>query len=628
VFVSRGGAVVARLRVTLRRAQPARLALDLDSVVLGSSRSFTVRLRETSGRRPIEGVFVRLAGAVAGGGDFEPTRNLSFRINGDRESDLWSRLPKDPEDALLRRIGAGQQATIAGEFRRLPPGDYRLTLRFLALNAAEDPGPALVVVVHARSAVGWAILALFLATGLSYGVTKWFRLWQLRREFLRRIDALRPDWLATEEPLSPVVRLRTLLRQAQDLNRRVFLSGTAEMDARLKHAAFLVPHLDRLHKIRREIERIPQVWVARRAEKARRQLVDRLDGLPVDERASAQMDAELTALEGWFKGDSALYDSYWAHLKREIESLLKRVRGQLLQRHDAESPYLATLADALEASAAKTPDQVDGMINAELNYAELKVLWERYDKRELSQDLKELIRLHVAGTHGQELLDKSDEMAWRRIETAFRGKQIEFSSPHRDAKGPWEAYEPLLFEVEPVVPAIGDNYLFKHKGLKYEWKIVLSAIAPLWQRWIEWFRWSKARWHEGNDVTLQPATSEPHVLQYLPRPGTVSASVKVIHDPRDETFEVTHDDHDDPIRIVQSRAFRAVEVFEWVETGSFVLTIAVAVATGLFSLYVNNPTFGSLRDYLNLVLWGIGADQTKNVLQIFQRYSQTGGATP
>jgi hypothetical protein len=65
-----------------------------------------------------------------------------------------------------------------------------------------------------------------------------------------------------------------------------------------------------------------------------------------------------------------------------------------------------------------------------------------------------------------------------------------------------------------------------------------------------------------------------------------------------------------------SRALQWLRTFEFVEIGALVVAVVVAVATGLATVYYGNPVFGSFQDYLLLFLWGVGADQTKNAVQI------------
>jgi len=46
------------------------------------------------------------------------------------------------------------------------------------------------------------------------------------------------------------------------------------------------------------------------------------------------------------------------------------------------------------------------------------------------------------------------------------------------------------------------------------------------------------------------------------------------------------------------------------------LLAGVAVVTGLPALYFDNATFGSYADYVKILVWGVGIDQGKNLIQL------------
>ena len=614
LFLLRSDTVLARFRITLHRVPAAKLVLDRrDTIILTTTRSFTVHLYEASREHALEGVFVRLLEVHGTRTDFDPTRQLAFDVNG-QAVDLWSAPRNDSGDARLRRIPRGEPLAVLGVLRDMAPGEYQIKLRFLALNSLEDPQQVLSLTVRVRHPPWLAIVVLVIGIGVSYVGTKWLKTRFVRLQFWSKLDEQERAWLRDEPPVLPVVWVRTIFRLAQDLARRTLLSGMDVIDARVKQANVLVPRLDRLRRVRGRINALSHRWLARRAEKARQHIIGRLSSGALDEQSAAEIDAALTDLEAWFAPDQ-LEAHYWTHLKKDIDALIAGVKPDLAGVPDpAKSPLTALVTD-LETHAQTEPKGLDAKIDCErMTYATLKVLWERYGKPGLENDFNELIRLHdKEKKRGQDLLDAADEMAWTQLQKAATvAGGIYFASPHRDSGEPWESYEPLLFEVKPRNPAIGDNYLFKHKGLTYEWHITLNPSERFWRK-------------KPHPSTLHPITSEPRVVQYVPRGGSVAASVAVRRDTSTPGFEVQYGDGG--LVIKESRDFNTVKAFETVEILALALILVVAGATGISTLYLDNATFGSLQDYLKLFLWGVGADQIKNVLQVFQTFSTASGPT-
>jgi hypothetical protein len=80
--------------------------------------------------------------------------------------------------------------------------------------------------------------------------------------------------------------------------------------------------------------------------------------------------------------------------------------------------------------------------------------------------------------------------------------------------------------------------------------------------------------------------------------------------------------------IDNSSIFRWQQAFGKMELLATGLTIGLAIATGLSTYWVNNLTFGSASDYLSLLLWGAGADQAKNFVQLLGGSTGAGGGQP
>ncbi|NJL28399.1 MAG: hypothetical protein HC897_11180 [Thermoanaerobaculia bacterium] len=61
---------------------------------------------------------------------------------------------------------------------------------------------------------------------------------------------------------------------------------------------------------------------------------------------------------------------------------------------------------------------------------------------------------------------------------------------------------------------------------------------------------------------------------------------------------------------------------------ALVLTAVVAVPVGLKLFYIDNPVFGSLKDYLALMTWGLAAEWLQGYFQKLGAGSQPAPAQP
>jgi cytochrome b subunit of formate dehydrogenase len=71
------------------------------------------------------------------------------------------------------------------------------------------------------------------------------------------------------------------------------------------------------------------------------------------------------------------------------------------------------------------------------------------------------------------------------------------------------------------------------------------------------------------------------------------------------------------VPVVESGEVRWYKQFERAEMVSFAIAMVIAIVSGL-ALYAQKQTFGSFQDYVLLFLWGVGADQGKNLVQLLK----------
>ncbi len=111
-------------------------------------------------------------------------------------------------------------------------------------------------------------------------------------------------------------------------------------------------------------------------------------------------------------------------------------------------------------------------------------------------------------------------------------------------------------------------------------------------------------------------------MQYLPHPGRVKASVELWFGGE----QVTVNGFGFPVE--RSRQFGLLRAVETVEIYGVVFAAAAALLSGLLMFYVDSATFGSFKDYVTMLLWGVGADQTKNFIQQMGFFSTAALSAP
>jgi hypothetical protein len=373
---------------------------------------------------------------------------------------------------------------------------------------------------------------------------------------------------------------------------------------RIDQVTNLFKPLERISIFRQEMKRLDvDPMVVRRTEKELRRVTAPMGAGPIDEKVSERISTELTELELWLKSKEELTEGYWNSLKSDIIHLHEKFF--LEEFPDVNRNQIELLKNDLEDTLKpdRAPKELRLAIEYEKKYSRLKLLWER---RFLEDDFKKLISLHKENKPVESFFDAADDAVWERLKKANENKAIHLVPPKKASPEPFEAYQPIIFNVELDDPSLGDNFLFKHK-LKYKWGFQLKPR----QSWL-----SHIIKGEKVPLPLTPSTNEPRVVQYAPGRGKLTASVEASY--KGDEFSIQMDKE---LKIDKSRDFRWLRAFESVEIWALAIASVIGLLTGLSSLYLNNPTFGSAKDYLGLFFWGVGADQAKNFIQILQGYS-------
>jgi len=594
------------LKVTLSRPAPATLVVSPNTLTLSVTKNLfgwslyaqpasTISLRDKSGQAPLAGVFVTVEQiAKAPNGQFDLKNNIHFEWNGESADDLTGADPIGKGGQPNRRaIPSGGTALVRIIPKGLSAGEYNVTLRFGAANSLSDDAQKLTLTLQVRDSPVWAILALMIATAVSYAGTKLLSVQRQRLALLRRITDLRPSWLRDEAPVLPVVWARAVLRQAEDLTRRYWLvRGPDVIDARLTQAGQVIGVLRQVRDLREAFARAgfpPEV--ALRAKIALDRVVTRMGGGPIDDQAAQQIQAQLTDLNGWLQ-PAQWAPRYWAEVSSAIARLLAEVNPVLVSDADAKT-VIQALVDELKKDA---PAAIGDQIEREHQYARLKVIWERRGAGES----KELIALQKGNRPLEELFQKVDDAVWDRLKQAAQANKVEILGP--DVSGPDvgpEAYDPITFRLSTGDPKLDATFLMQH-SLKYHWTFALTEPEA-----------------QGDGVKLTPTSEAPQVMQYAPEAGALGVSVAI-----QRGAETVQSSLKRPLHIAPSSEFCFWEGFEATEAASLGLAAVVGILSGLGAYYANNASFGSFHDYLALFTWGVGAEQGKNFLQALQSYSQ------
>lgn len=613
--------------LSLRRPyapQPAAVALDLNTLEValvnpwwgvlwdllpGQGRvqgSFTVRVREKSGLHPLAGLTVRLeqlARAPAAGLDL--ARHLEFRLNGRPAPNLavW---PPGPAAAGVeegRSLPAGGQTEITGLWRGLRPGEYQMTLRFAAANAAESDTAKLALTARVRHGGFFAVLTLALALGLSWFLTKFLVFARRRLQLRQRLETISPSPHPAYRHLPAAVWSRALLAQVRRLSERVWLSGHEAIEAKLNQAAALATVFARASELRRQLDAagLP-TFVAHRV---RVKLSHGLGNLPATRFDEAARDAALAALDAlkvWL--DDALFvEQYRTDLARDVRRLLNRVRPELIT-----DTWGRQQIEALRAACIPLPaDDLPALVRREEAYARLKVLWERRNAPEFGV-------LAVHASHIEDFFRLADDCAWQRIRQAHAEGRLRVSAPAEV-----QAFADLRFEAHTDTPDLDESFLLQH-GLTWEWTWTLTPTAAAEAAPGRWTRWRQA-------MGLSPAaassrveiTDSPCLVQFAPAPGRLEGRVKVRK--REESLHLECPG----VTVSEAREFGLLRGFEELEVWSTVVALGLALVSGLAARFFNVPTFGTAEDYLTLFLWGVGVDQAKNAWQLL---SSTSSAAP
>jgi hypothetical protein len=564
------------------------------------SRAFSVQVRNETDGSVAKGIYFRLVRANGPDGAFAPTRHFALTWDG-ADADAFWRSAKTASGAPQRELAGGKVAELGAMIRNVSAGEYTLDAKVGSVGGKPVDTNQFHITVRVRDPMLLAALDLLIAVTLSYLANKGLSIRRQRLTLRARIKDLKVGWLDELPAILPVVWVRAMLRLTDMLANRFSLAGSESLDKRLDQVTSLLAVLERVRLLRRRLaELVADPMVVRRARKKLEAILNPLDAGPIDDATKQNILGQLTELESWLT-EGQLLGRYWNDLKQDVVLLLRAVRVVDIPVPASGDTSVRTLVEMLvndlQNAVKTTPPDLQTAVQIEHRFSALQVLWHRRHASEAEfAELAEQCRRSPLST--EPLFQIADDQAWKRLQ----GSAVRLVRRYKSTIEPNQAFEPIHFELECDDPIVATSYLFNH-GLRYEWTIRIPGggepVEP----------------PSGDRVELYPVTDAPRVAQYAPISGDLSVSVRIVRG-KDEAVVVP-----EQLPIAPSSEFSLRRAFDAVEIGAVTFAALLALISGLTGHYAGNPSFGSLKDYLLLFLWGAGVDQSKNFLMLLNEYS-------
>jgi hypothetical protein len=434
------------------------------------------------------------------------------------------------------------------------------------------------------------IIVVLLGVLLSYITKKIFAVTKDRLALKARIAQMNSSWLRNEPASAAVVWAQANLRLAGSLARQSWLMVPDLVNASLANVEALLPTLRAIRDMRSSLQsNVTNALALTRSLDKLVVLTARCSNPPLTAAITQQIGVELGVMDEWSRSDQ-LATTLWQDRQNAIRSFLSGIQSSRLVDPKAKEAVDAIVTDLNNALAGPQPPGNAVALYEE--YAALEVLWQRRNEPELSL---QLATAYQARHSVQELFTISDADEWRQLKKAAADGRIQIIAP----AVPQQVFDPFALRVTAGDQTLDGSYLFKFR-LRYRWHLELAS-----RRW--WAPWAA----ETKVVDLTPETLEPAVVQYLPRPGTVTATVTIWNG----TSDSVPIEKPASFKIERSDAVPLVGAMERAEFWPLVAAALVAVLTGLSTQYFGNTTFGSPKDYLTLFLTGAAVDWVKNAVQ-------------
>jgi hypothetical protein len=576
-----------------------------------ASVNLSLRLFEKTRARPLYGITVAMDGsAESPDGGFDLGRNMAFLINGRPAARLTQLPPEDLRDPA-RAILPGGQIEVQLALHDLKVGKHTLALRFNAANAA-GPSQRIELVVNVRHDWPLAMLAIVVALLLSFVLTRTIVGWRKRLRLQLRVDQLRDQSFVEHSDLAIAVFLRVVLDQTEEmLDHHSLLPPPDSVDEYItraeRTARILACYSGVICTLRatRCAERIKHYYRDAIAE-----AIHRVGPGPLDQATTDAIVEQLAAVE---RGLAEPFPSYWANITG---------RGRILaqQLHDVRQALRALaqldkLVDTLGHPEQLTDPRPDDLRVAAYDrlYWFGRLLYSRRDDPPHVDQLAQHCRTcqdhdDFPDVDLDGLLRDADRRAWERLKAEVPGRvQIQEAQPGQGA----EALHPLRFVLRFDNPALVDSY-FVNNVLAYEWEFEFTPDKPV---------------RRMSRIDSPVRVNQPRVTMYVPAAGKLSVRARIFWPAASSSEPPLELDRKEFV-VAANQDLRLLGRLEASTVVHFALTAGVAVVSGLPALYFDNATFGSYTDYVKILVWGVGIDQGKNLIQLVRDVPPDGPAPP
>jgi hypothetical protein len=214
--------------------------------------------------------------------------------------------------------------------------------------------------------------------------------------------------------------------------------------------------------------------------------------------------------------------------------------------------------------------------------------------------------------------------------------------------------QPIRFGVDFKDEVMQTSFLARGL-LEYTWTFTLSPLRRRWWQFLDYGRkvddlrarrgffdhdesesmkniscyfalFPVLRWFEYRSRSrVWTAVSQgPRIGQFAPVEGMLSVSVSIRRlsgDPGDVVkFESGENQR---IHIEPNSELTLQNSLTGGEVALFIIIAAVAILSGLATQYFANETFGSYTDFVGLLAWAVGIDQSKNLIQTLQSWKES-----
>lgn len=611
--------------------------------------SFTLTLRDKDGVHRIEGVTVRRE-PEADGSSLDLHKNFTFSIDGAEVPglDRWPTGGEPAEETELRSIPPGGQRVLGVRLRGLSAGEHAINLRVAAVNAPEDDTQTLDLTIEARHHFSGALLLLLVAILVSFGVTKGLGNWRRRLHMQARIGSLRRDWLQALPPLPPLVWLRATRRQVRAILALKLVPAAETLTRRLDCAERMLDVLQSYREAESALRdaSLP-LMLNYLAERELDGLVNSIDPEVLDDTAATDTKVRFASLATTFATPVVHFRE--RVVKKALKTLVD-LRKDRINPKETESS--AEAAEALKFGAildhketilsqkagyepAGSVDQLgldhlDQLEEVAQLTAFFEVCWRH---RENPADLRALRKTVCDSMNAatdpidlDRLFQKANQLVWNQIKIAAgpdgdaKGIHIEPGESHRPPDRP-EAFRPITFRLVADDPSLEESVLLNTR-IRCEWKFKLTPHKKPSRRvrrlLSDWLRTDGSDRAASDTITWTDHTEGRKIVQFAPEAGMLQIKAIASHTSRLEPIVAD-------LRIDRAGELGRLQGFALSEGVLLAVSAGLAVLSGLSLYYADNAVFGSFKEYVALLTWGIGVDQGKSLIQTFQSLSSASG---